>query len=65
MTNEDVVDYFIANPQLDFAPGADPANAIEPADIAVAVNMVLEARPETVFDEITLSPLKKVIEFSF
>ena len=49
--------------QLDFAPGKDPANAIDPDDIAAAVNLVLEARPETVFDEIELSPLKKVIDF--
>ena len=32
-----------------------------PEDIAVAVKMVLSARPETVFDEINLSPLKKVV----
>ena len=47
--------------QLDFEPGEDPAHAIAPEDIAIAVQMVLGARPETVFDEINLSPLKKVV----
>jgi NADP-dependent 3-hydroxy acid dehydrogenase YdfG len=47
--------------QLDFEPGEDPTHAIVPEDIAVAVKMVLSARPETVFDEINLSPLKKVV----
>ena len=46
---------------LGFAPGEDPDNAIEPADVAAAVSMVLAARPGTVFDEINLSPLKKVV----
>ena len=47
--------------QLDFEPGEDLAHAIVPEDIAVAVKMVLCARAETVFDEINLSPLKKVV----
>ena len=47
--------------QLDFEPGEDLAHAIAPEDIAVAVKMVLSARAETVFDEINLSPLKKVV----
>ena len=47
--------------QLDFEPGEDLAHAIVPEDIAVAVKMVLSARAETVFDEINLSPLKKVV----
>ena len=38
--------------------------AIEPADVAAAVWMVLSARPGTVFDEVNLSPQKKVIEFT-
>jgi NADP-dependent 3-hydroxy acid dehydrogenase YdfG len=46
---------------LDFAPGEEPDNAIEPADVAAAVSMVLDARPGTVFDEINVSPLKKVV----
>ena len=49
--------------QLDFAPGPAAENAIEPEDVATAVNMVLDTRPETVFDEIEISPLKKVIDF--
>jgi len=47
--------------ELDFAPGEAPENYIEPADVAAAVDMILSARPGTVFDEINLSPLKKVI----
>ena len=46
---------------LDFAPGDDPANAIEPAEVAAAVALVLDAHPGTVFEEVTLSPLKKVV----
>ena len=48
---------------LDFAPGADPANYILPEDVARVVAMILAARPGTVFDEIDLSPQKRVIEF--
>ena len=47
--------------QLDFEPGADPANVIEPQDVADAVAGVLNARAGTVFDEINLSPLKRVV----
>ena len=47
---------------LDFAPGDAPENAIVPEDVAQAVAMVLAARPGTVFDEIVLSPLKKVVQ---
>ena len=50
--------------ELDFAPGDDPANHILPADVAVAVAMILDARAGTVFDEINLSPQKRVIEFN-
>ena len=46
---------------LDFAPGEATDNAVEPEDVAAAVNLVLNARPGTVFDELTLSPLKKVV----
>lgn len=49
--------------ELKFRPGSDPQNYIEAEDVAEAVNMVLSSRPGTVFDEICLSPLKKVIEF--
>ena len=47
--------------QLDFEPGADPANVIEPQDVADTVAGVLNARAGTVFDEINLSPLKRVV----
>lgn len=50
--------------ELGFQPGPDAAHAIEPADVAAAVWMVLSARPGTVFDEVNLSPQKKVIEFT-
>ena len=48
---------------LDFAPGPDPANHVRPDDIAETVCLVLKAHPGTVFDEINLNPLKKVIQF--
>ena len=47
---------------LDFEPGPDPANYIEIDDIAETIAFVLETRSETVFDEINLSPLKKVVK---
>lgn len=47
---------------LDFGPGDAPENAIEPSDVAAAVAMVLETRAGTVFDEINMSPLKKVVQ---
>ncbi|MET0090368.1 MAG: SDR family oxidoreductase [Candidatus Thiodiazotropha sp.] len=49
--------------QLDFAPGDQPENHLRPQDIAEAVGWVLRAHPGTVFDEIDLNPLKKVIQF--
>ena len=49
---------------LGFAPGADPDSHILPADIAKVVSSILQARPGTVFDEINLSPQKRVIDFS-
>jgi NADP-dependent 3-hydroxy acid dehydrogenase YdfG len=48
---------------LNFAPGEDPSNYIEPADVAAAVDYVLQQRVGTVTDEINLSPLRKVIRF--
>ncbi len=48
---------------LDFAPGQARENALAPSDVADAVAMVLSAPPGTVYDEINLSPLKKVIQF--
>jgi NADP-dependent 3-hydroxy acid dehydrogenase YdfG len=48
---------------LDFAPGPDPTNHVRPEDIAETVHLVLKAHPGTVFDEINLNPLKKLIQF--
>lgn len=45
---------------LHFEPGAEPENAIEAEDIAKMLLTVIEARPGTVFEEITLSPLNHV-----
>lgn len=50
--------------QLDFRPGDDADNYILPQDVASAVLCVLHSRPGTVFDEINLSPQKKVVRFS-
>jgi NADP-dependent 3-hydroxy acid dehydrogenase YdfG len=47
---------------LDFAPGPDKSHAVSAETVAQTVLMVLQAPPETVFDEINLSPLKKVIQ---
>lgn len=47
---------------LNFGPGSESENTIHPEDIGNAVAMVLTARPGTVFDEINLSPLKKVLQ---
>ena len=49
--------------KLDFRPGDDDANAIEPDDVALAAISVFSARPGTVINEINLTPLKKVIKF--
>ena len=49
---------------LDFKPGEDLSNAIDPHDIAELVSLILTIRPGTVIDEINLSPLKKSITFS-
>jgi len=49
--------------QLDFAPGEAPDNHLRPDDVAQAVKLVLQAPSGTVFDEINLNPLKKVIQF--
>ena len=48
---------------LEFEPGHAPENHLRAEDIADAVSMVLGAHPGTVFDEINLNPLKKVIKF--
>jgi short-subunit dehydrogenase len=49
--------------ELPFAPGDEDVNALLPEEVADAVAMVLSSRPGTVFDEIDLSPLKKVLKF--
>jgi NADP-dependent 3-hydroxy acid dehydrogenase YdfG len=50
--------------ELDFRPGEAPENYLRVTDIAEVVCMVLNAHPGTVFDEINLNPLKKVIQFT-
>lgn len=47
--------------RLDFAPGAEPENHVQPEDVAEVVMTILEMPPGTVIDEVNLSPLKKVI----
>jgi NADP-dependent 3-hydroxy acid dehydrogenase YdfG len=49
--------------ELDFGPGADPDNYVEPEDVACVIAQALAARAGTVIDEINLSPQKKVIDF--
>lgn len=46
---------------LDFEPGPEETHAIPPEEVARTVSLVLNAAPGTVFDEINLSPLKKVL----
>ncbi len=48
---------------LSFEPGEAEENYILPQDIAETALAVLSARPGTCFDEINLSPLKRVIRF--
>ena len=48
--------------ELNFSPGDDDSNAIHPNDVAELVQSILSSREGTVFDEINLSPLKKVIK---
>jgi NAD(P)-dependent dehydrogenase (short-subunit alcohol dehydrogenase family) len=47
--------------ELDFQPGPDDTHYVLSEDVAAAVATILGARPGTVFDEINLSPLKRVI----
>jgi 3-hydroxy acid dehydrogenase / malonic semialdehyde reductase len=47
--------------ELDFQHGDEPENYILPDDVAGAVLTIMQARAGTVFDEINLSPQKKVI----
>jgi len=48
---------------LNFRPGDDDGNAIEPTDIADIIINILSMRSGTVVDEINLTPQKKVITF--
>jgi NADP-dependent 3-hydroxy acid dehydrogenase YdfG len=48
---------------LPFRPGDEEDNYILPEDVARAALGILEARDGTVFDEINLSPRKKVVHF--
>jgi NADP-dependent 3-hydroxy acid dehydrogenase YdfG len=50
--------------KLGFGPGEDAANYLLPEDIAGVVLEVIRARAGTVFDEINLSPQKKVVQFT-
>ncbi|MEM8962679.1 MAG: SDR family oxidoreductase [Acidobacteriota bacterium] len=49
---------------LDFQPGDAPEHAIEPETVADAVAWTLASPPETVIDEIVLSPRVKVVQKS-
>ena len=46
-----------------FRPGAKDENAIDAGEVAQVIEDVLKARAGMVFDEVNLSPLKKVVEF--
>ena len=50
--------------KLNFSPGDDFTNAIEPYDVAQLVLSIFAMREGTVIDEINLSPLNKVIKFN-
>ncbi len=50
--------------ELDFQHGDETGNYILPEDVATAVLTIIEARAGTVFDEINLSPQKKVVRSS-
>jgi NADP-dependent 3-hydroxy acid dehydrogenase YdfG len=63
LINPGMVDSDFFN-ELDFKPGEAPENHLRVTDIAEVVCMVLNAHPGTVFDEINLNPLKKVIQFT-
>jgi len=46
---------------LDFAPGEDPENYLQPEDVAQAVGYILDSRALINLDEINLSPMKHVV----
>ena len=45
---------------LNFEPGSESVNAINPEDIAEVLLTIIEARPGTVIDEVNLSPQTRV-----
>lgn len=51
--------------ELDFSHGENTENYIEAQDVAEVIVWMLSSRPETVIDEVNLSPLKKVISKKF
>ncbi|MCG7914596.1 MAG: SDR family oxidoreductase [Candidatus Thiodiazotropha lotti] len=61
LINPGMVDSDFFN-ELDFRPGDAPENYLRVEDIAEVVHWVLSAHPGTVFDEINLNPLKRVIQ---
>ncbi|MDH5257654.1 MAG: SDR family oxidoreductase [Gammaproteobacteria bacterium] len=50
--------------KLNFQPGDEEENFVLPDDVADAAKLVLSARHGTLFEEINMSPLKKVIKFN-
>lgn len=48
---------------LDFQPGEEDENALHPGEVADLVRHILTARRGAVFDEIHLTPLKRVVRF--
>ena len=48
---------------LTFRPGSDTTQHIVPEDVASAVSLALDSRCGTVYDEINLTPQKRVVEF--
>jgi NAD(P)-dependent dehydrogenase (short-subunit alcohol dehydrogenase family) len=49
--------------ELDFGPGTAPDQHLRADDVAAVVEMILAAERGAVFDEINLTPTKKVIDF--
>jgi len=48
---------------LDFAPGEAEKQHLHAADVAAAVNYILNSPPHSVIDELNLSPLQQVVSF--
>ena len=47
---------------LDFEPGEEPENYLQPEDVAQAVTYILQSREVMNLDEINLSPMKHVVK---